>query len=71
MVVCDILMCDEDIVFENADAIVDIMGRLDALENVDNLLDILFLFEERINDLKERVEFLEFYGVSLNKAFID
>lgn len=64
-------MCDEDIVFENADAIVDIMGRLDALENADKLLSVLCLFEERIDAFKDRVAFLELFIMSLNKAFID
>ena len=64
-------MCDEDVVFENADAIVDIMGRLDVLENADKLPDILCLFEERIDALKDRVAFLELFSMSLNKAFID
>jgi len=64
-------MCDEDIVFENADAIVNIVERLDALENADKLPGVLCLFEERIDALKDRVAFLELFIMSLNKAFID
>ena len=71
MVVCDIFMCEEDIVFENADMFVSVVERLDALENADKLSDVLCLFEERIDALKDRVAFLELFIMSLNKAFID